>query len=91
MLLDLTDAPTSPVDRIRWLDQVTTSIHTQIEDALAETYFEARTQGTFEAALAAGVTSRKRALAWTRARNEQQGRSIRWSDGADPTSTAYRD
>jgi hypothetical protein len=39
--------------------------------------------------VSAGPYARKRVLAMTRRENRRRGRSVRWGDGADPTSTAY--
>lgn len=88
-LLDLSRAPEDPVERVFYLDGVMAKVRSELDDAYAETYFEARMQGRFDAALRVGRTSRTRALRWTRKVNAASGRPVRWSDGADPTSTAY--
>lgn len=88
-LLDLSTAPTDPVERIFWLDGVMDKVEAELNEQYGEAYFQARLEGRFEAALRVGKTSRTRALKMTRRVNEQSGRSIRWADGADPTSTAY--
>lgn len=91
MLLDLRNAPTDAIERIIYLDSVLGVVHDELEDAYAAAYFEARIQRRFPDALRVGKMSKKRALALTRKRNEQTGRSVRWGDGADPSSTAYSD
>lgn len=88
-LLDLSTAPTDPVERVFWLDGVLAKVKDELADELADAYFQARLEGRFDAALRVGRTSRTKALKMTRRKNEQSGRSIRWSDGVDPTSTAY--
>lgn len=88
-LLDLSTAPTDPVERVFWLDGVMAKVRDELTEAYTDAYFEARVQGRFDAALRIGRTSRTKALKMTRRRNETSGRSIRWADGADPTSTAY--
>lgn len=89
-ILNLADAPTDPIERIMWLDGVNKAVARELDTAFEEAYYNARIEGRFEAAVEAGHASRKRALAWTRARNQAQGRPLRWGDGADPSSTAYR-
>jgi hypothetical protein len=88
-LLDLSTAPTDPVERIFWLDGVLAKVEAELTEQYGEAYFQARLEGRFEAALRVGRTSRTRALKMTRQVNEASGRSVRWADGMDPTSTAY--
>jgi len=88
-LLDLTTMPEDVVERVFWLDGVMAKVRDELAEAYADAYFQARLEGRFDAALRIGRTSRTKALKMTRSRNEASGRSIRWSDGADPTSTAY--
>jgi hypothetical protein len=88
-LLDLSTAPVDPVERVFWLDGVMAKVRDELDDAYTEAYFEARLQGRFDAALRVGRTSKTKALRLTRRKNNESGRSIRWSDGADPTSSAY--
>jgi hypothetical protein len=89
MLLNLSNAPTDPVERIIWLDGVNEQVRAELEEEYAAAYFAARLQRRLDTAIKVGRASRKRALAWTRRQNERTGRSVRWNDGADPTSTAY--
>jgi len=88
-LLNFDDAPKDPIERLVWLSGVHLQVARELDTAYAEAYFEARLQGRFDAAVAAGPYARKRALAYTRHENERRGRLIRWNDKADPTSTAY--
>lgn len=88
-LLDLSTAPTDAVERVFWLDGVMAKVREELGEAYSEAYFQARLEGRFEVALRVGRTSRTKALKMTRRLNEESGRSIRWADGADPTSTAY--
>lgn len=89
MILRLDEAPKDPVERIMWLSGVMDAVREELDAAFEEAYFEARLQRRLEAAIAAGPYARKRALAFTRHANQKRGRTVRWNDGADPTSTAY--
>lgn len=91
MILRLDNKPSDPIEAIIWLDGVLEAVTRELDDAYAESYFTARLQRRFPEAVAAGRLSKKRALALTRKRNERLGRSVRWSDGLDPTSSAYSD
>lgn len=88
-ILNLADCPTDPVEAIIWLDGVGEAVRHELDAAYENAYFEARVRGQFETALAVGRAPRKRALAWTRRRNNRLGRQIRWSDGLDPSSSAF--
>jgi 3-methyladenine DNA glycosylase Mpg len=90
MLLNLDEAPKDPIERLMYLSGVKEQVNRELEDELAEAYFQARLQRRFEAALAAGPYKLKRALALTRHENQKRGRSIRWNDGLDSTSSAYQ-
>ena len=88
-ILNLADAPEDPIKRIMWLSGVHEQAEKELALAFAAAYFEARLQRRLDSAVDAGVHSRKRILAFTRAENEKRGRPVRWGDGADKTSTAY--
>lgn len=81
--------PEDPVERIFWLDGVEAHVQSQLEVAYADAYAAARLEGRFESALRVGKMGRTKALRLTRKWNESRGRSVRWADGFDPTSTAY--
>jgi hypothetical protein len=89
-ILNLDTAPADALERIVWLDGVMEQVRSELDDAYADAYFHARVTARFEDALRLGKASKKRALAWTRRVNERTGRSIRWGDALDPTSTSYR-
>lgn len=89
MLLNLDDAPTDPIERLMWLSGVKEQAAAELDDAFAVAYFEARLQGRLEVAISAGPWARKRALRYTRQENQKRGRTVRWGDHLDPTSTAY--
>lgn len=91
MLLNMEDAPEDPIERIMWLSGVKQQANAELDDALGAAYFSARLQRRLDTAVAAGPYARKRVLALTRRENEKRGRTVRWGDGADPTSTAYGD
>ena len=89
MILNLDEAPKDPVERVMWLSGVNEQVRKELDDAFAEAYFEARLQRRLDAVIAAGPHARKRVLAFTRHENQRRGRTVRWGDKADPTSTAY--
>lgn len=89
-LLNLTEAPKDPIERILWLSGVREQALSELDAAFAEAYFEARLQQRLDTAISAGPYARKRVLAYTRHENQRRGRAIRWGDGLDPSSTAYR-
>lgn len=89
MILNLDDAPREPIERLMWLSGVMEQVTTELNTEFGRAYYEARLQKQFPQALALGLHSRKRALAFTRGENERRGRTVRWQDGYDPTSTAY--
>jgi hypothetical protein len=88
-LLNLTEAPEDPIARIMWLSGVMEKVTAELDEAFSTAYFDARLQGNLEAAVHAGPYARKRVLALTRRANNKRGRTVRWGDGADPTSTVY--
>jgi ribosomal protein L15E len=89
MLLRLDDAPSDPIERVIWLSGVKEQVNKELDAAFEDAYFEARMQQRLDAAITAGPHAKKRVLAYTRRANEKRGRTVRWGDGADPTSTAY--
>lgn len=80
-ILDLSGAPEDPIERLVWLDGVKAKVAEEMNLYWSEAYFWARFQGQFDTALALNIHSRKKILAFTRARNERAGRMIRWNDG----------
>lgn len=89
-ILNLTDMPDDPAERLLWLSGVKQAAQTELDDAFAETYARLRHQGRIEWAISQRFHGKKRILALTRRWNRQQGRMVRWGDGIDATSTAYR-
>jgi hypothetical protein len=79
--LDFTGAPEDAIERLIWLSGVKEAVNEQLDEAYQEAYFWARFTGRLDAALQLGIHSRKRIMAFTRARNERAGRMIRWGDG----------
>lgn len=80
--LDLSSAPSDPVERLAWLSGIDQALRKEVNAAWQEAYFEARIKGMFEQALALKLHPKKRALAWTRHENEARGRAIsNWGDG----------
>jgi hypothetical protein len=90
MILNLADAPSDPIERLLWLSGVREAVSDELDHEFSVSYYEARLQGRLATAIAAGPYARKRVLAFTRAENQRRGRTVRWGDRADPTSTAYR-
>lgn len=89
MILNLDDAPKDPIERLVWLSGVKEQATSELEAELGKAYFEARLSGRFDAAVLAGPYAKKRVLALTRHENERRGRTVRWNDGLDPTSSRY--
>lgn len=79
-LLDLSDAPEDPIERLIWLSGVMTQVKRELEPEYRLAYFWSRFTGRFDEALGLNLHSKKKALAFTRAENESRGRMIRWGD-----------
>jgi hypothetical protein len=90
MLLNLEQMPTDPIERVMWLSGVKEQVTRELDDQFSEAYFQARLEHRLETAIKAGPFAKKRVLAYTRRENQRRGRTVRWGDGQDPTSTAYR-
>lgn len=88
-ILNLEDLPSDPLERLIWLGGVKDAVASELDDAYAEAYAEARLRGLFDTALQFGPYGKKRALALTRRWNNTQARMIRWGDHIDRTSSAY--
>lgn len=89
-LLNLDNLPDDPIEAVVWLGGVAEQVRKELDLAFGQAYFDARLQGQLNAAILAGPYAKKRVLAYTRAENERRGRLVRWGDGVDVTSTAYR-
>lgn len=79
-ILDLSDAPTDPIERLVWLGGVLEQVSAELEPHWREAYFWARFTGRLDAALGLRLHSQKRVMAYTRAHNERSGRLVRWGD-----------
>lgn len=88
-ILNLDAAPADPIERVMWLSGVAEQARKELDLAFASAYFEARLEQRLDTAISAGPYAKKRVLAYTRAENQRRGRTVRWNDGLDPTSTAY--
>lgn len=88
-LLDLREAPDDALERILWLSGVMEEAKAELDAAYAEAYYEARLSGLFDAAVSLGVHPKSTALRYSRRENNARGRSVRWGDSKDPTSTKY--
>lgn len=80
-ILNLRNAPDDPIERLVWLGGVKDQVEAEMNAQWSEAYFWARFTGRLDAALALGIHSRKRVMAYTRAENEHRARMIRWGDG----------
>lgn len=89
MILNLSDMPEDPLERLLWLSGVKQAVARELDDAYADAYAQARLTGRFEMALSLGLHGKKRALALTRRWNNNQARMVRWGDHIDRTSSAY--
>lgn len=81
MLIDFSQAPRDPIERLLWLSGARAQFDAEVNAQWRVAYFEARATGRFDSALGLGLHSTKRALAFTRAENEARGRMIHWGDG----------
>lgn len=81
MILDLSDAPSDPIERLVWLSGVKDAVSREMDDQWADAYFWARFTGRLDSAIGLGYHGRKRIMAYTRAANEGKGRTVRWGDG----------
>jgi hypothetical protein len=88
-MLSLDAAPEDPIERLLWLSGAAEQARSEIEDAFARAYFEARLSGRLDAAVGLGLHSKSTVLRLTRRENNASQRMVRWNDGADPTSSAY--
>lgn len=80
-ILDLSDAPDDPIERLIWLGGVLEQVHKELDPQWRQAYFWARFTGRLDDALRLGLHSRKKIMGYTRAENESRGRLIRWGDG----------
>ena len=81
MILDLRGAPDDPLERLIWLGGVDEAVKAEMDEQWAQAYFWCRFTGRLNEALALGLHSRKRVMAYTRRANEHAGRMVRWGDG----------
>jgi len=88
MILNMSEAPKDPIQRLVWMTGVKQQVQDEIDSECETLYSRLRMEGRFDAVLAARLHSKGRALALTRRAN--RARQIRWDDGLDPTSSAYR-
>lgn len=77
-ILNLDGAPEDPIERLIWLGGVAEQVQRELDPQWRQAYFWARFTGRLPEAMALGLHSRKRVMAWTRAENEQRGRMVRW-------------
>lgn len=81
MLVDFSEAPDDPIQRIVWLSGVREQVDKELDAQYGQAYYDARLTGRIQAALGLRVHSTKRVLAFTRRENERRGRQIKWGDG----------
>ena len=81
MILNLDEAPDTPIERLMYLSGVTEQVEKELDAEYQKAYFEARLEGHLVLVLGLGFHSRKKVMAFTRAENEKRGRIIRrWND-----------
>lgn len=80
MIVDFSEAPSDPIERIVWLSGVQEIVDRELHAAYQKSYFEARQTGRLDSALGLRIHSHKRIMAFTRAENERTGRQWRWGD-----------
>lgn len=88
--LNLDDAPSDSIERLKWLEQAEREARREVEQAYREAYFHARLEGRLNAAAWLGMHSMTRILRFTREHNNSLRRMVRWDDGLDSRSSAYR-
>lgn len=88
MILDMSEAPKDPVQRLIWMTGVKQQVQDEIDMECESIYTRLRMEGRFDVVLAVGLHAKGRALALTRRAN--RARQIRWDDGLDPTSSQYQ-
>lgn len=88
MILNLSEAPKDPVERLVWMTGVKQQVQDEIDTECEALYSRLRMEHRFDVVVAVGLHSKGRALALTRKAN--RARQIRWDDGLDPTSSAYK-
>lgn len=81
LTIDFTAAPADPIERLMWLSGAREAFEQQLQAEFQRSYFDARRTGRLDTALALGLHSRKRIMAYTRHENERRGRMLKWGDG----------
>lgn len=81
MMVDFSEAPHDPIERLMWLSGVKDVVDKELHAQWQTAYFQARQTGRLDTALTLGYHSHKRIMAYTRAENERTGRQWRWGDG----------
>lgn len=81
MLVDFSECPTDPIEALAWLGGVKARVQRELDERYRSSYFQARITGRLDAAIALGLHSRKKVMAYTRQANEANGRMVRWGDG----------
>lgn len=90
-ILDLSGQPHDAAERLLYLSGVKQAVETELNEAYGETYAQLRREGRIEWAIEQGFHGKKRVLAMTRRWNrEKAGRMVRWNDGIDRSSSAFR-
>lgn len=80
MLIDFSEAPHDPIERLVWLGGVMKQAKDELDAEYQAAYYKARQTGRLDAALNLKIHSHKRVMAYTRAENERTGRQWRWGD-----------
>lgn len=81
MLVNFEECPDDALEALLWLSGVREQVNKELTARWQKAYYEARLTGRLDPALALGLHSRKKVMAYTRAENEARGRSVsRWQD-----------
>jgi hypothetical protein len=80
VLIDVTNAPDDPIQRLIWLSDIQDQALAVIDQQAQLAYFQARMQGQLDTAIDLGLHAKKQIIAMTRHENENRGRLIRWGD-----------
>ena len=79
-LLNLSEAPEDPIERLLWLSGVKTQVQRELDREFQLAYFWCRFTGRLDEAERLALHSHKRIMAFTRSENEARGRMVRWND-----------
>lgn len=80
LILDLSEAPKEPLQRLMYLSGVRERVAAELEMEYRRLYFQLRLESRLDEAEDLRLHSHKKIMAFTRAENESRGRLVRWGD-----------